>query len=533
MQRLNSFEFFKKNQNITNLAAYLLVGVMSICLLWMLVNLGEQIQPTWRGGYLRVFGILLVVEALLSRQVIESFDEKKGWIFRLSEFGLILFGLKFAQFLNMGWSGMMAQLGAWQVRWWNFFDGEYLLAVSLAVLIWVHTTRYTHLLSVLNSYESDLEIVEFVQLRAEREEARAAMVNLYLAVGLVLILLLTMIRSDAAFLERMRGELINHSLSLAIVPLVLYFVSGLVLLSLSRFAILRGGWLISKLPIQAEIGRNWFKYALIFFGLVSLFTLFLPTSYTSGFLATSYQILQWIVEFAMFILGLIIFPFVWLYSLIMSLLPESNNEPPTAEIPKFEAPEQVQTTTTVMSGWFEMLQHIFFWVLLIVVLFLVIRHYVKENKTFFEKMAVITWVKNWMKGFWSWIKKSGQNILDRFPQSLKQSSQEQAEKTSLFDWFSTKMRGNTPRERIIERYLSFLNQSTRLGVKKKPSSTPDQFAKQVNPTLTEESQSDLAEITAGFIRARYSAAEIKQDEVDRLEPLWKRILNQIKRNLNG
>lgn len=531
MQSSSPFDFFRRNQDVTNLTAYFLVGVMSTCLLLVLVNLGEQVQLGWNGTYVRFFGILVIIEALVARQVIESFDENKGLLFRLSELGLIVFGLKVAQLMGLGLAGITDQFESWQTNFWSFFDGEFLLCFTLIILVWAHATRYVQLLSVLNSYQSDLEIAEFVQLRAEREDARTSMVNLFLAVGVVLILIITMIRTDVAFLEKIRGELISHAVTVQILPLVIFFLCGIILLSLSRFSILRGGWLISKLPIQQEIAANWFKFAVLFFGVVVLLTLFLPTSYTSGFLSTSMVILQFFVEGVMFLIGLLIFPFVWLYSLIMSLLPESNNEPPTANIPQFEMPEQTQTTAATMPGWFQIVQHIFFWVVLLVLIILIVRHYYKENKGFLEKVPLFGVVKKWLSAFWLWVKRTGKRMTTSIPKLGSDQERVKPRSSSFINWFSESGRADTPRAVIIKRYLTFLEQSGKLGLKKKTSATPTQFANVLNHNLPEENQDDAAQITTAFIQARYSLEEVRQVEAERLEPLWKRILQQLKHRL--
>ena len=115
---------------------------MSICILLSLVGVAEQLQPAWRGNYVRGFGLFVILEAMVARFVIDSFDENKAWIFRLSEWGILLIAAKLTQLTSIGFQQLPLILASWQVDLINFFDSEYLLILLLVGLIWLHTTRY-------------------------------------------------------------------------------------------------------------------------------------------------------------------------------------------------------------------------------------------------------------------------------------------------------------------------------------------------------------------------------------------------------
>lgn len=530
MAVFGGFQSFLKNQKFSNMASYGLVALMSICILLSLVGVAEQIQPGWQGGYVRGFGLFVILEAIVARFVIDSFDENKAWIFRLSEWGILLIGLKLTQLASIGFRQLPQIFVSWQSDLINFFDGEYLLVLLLIGLIWLHTTSYLSLIGVLDSYESDLQIYEFVQLRTERETARISMVNQFLLVGLGLIVLITMARSDLRNLSIFSGQGIAFPLAISVFPLAIYFLSGLVLLSLSRFAILRGAWLVGKQKIQPDIAKNWMKYALLFFGTASLIALFLPTLYTQNFLQTSAIILQFVVEVVMFFLGLLVFPFIWIYSLIVSFLPSTENSTTQASLPEFDLPESPPPSAG-LPPWFEIARNVIFWLLFIGVIYFLVRYYLKQNKSFLKTLSfsgVADWFKNVLSGFRFWVVGFRKKIKTVLTLTADEQKPDQEEKKSILNWFNQQIHGNTEREQIIQRYWLFTQQAEQLGLRKKPGQTPLQYAQMLDQRLPEETKPDSSDITTTFIKARYSQSKIEKQDVQRLAPLWKRVLGKLK-----
>lgn len=530
MAALGGFQSFLKNQKFSNLASYALVGVMSICILLSLVGVAEQLQPAWRGNYVRGFGLFVILEAVVARFVIDSFDENKAWIFRLSEWGILLIAAKLTQLASIGFQQLPLILASWQVDLINFFDSEYLLILLLVGLIWIHTTRYLFLISVLDSYESDLQIYEFVQLRTERETARISMVNQFLAVGVGMILLITMARSDMRNLDVFSGQGIAFPLAISVLPLVIYFLSGLVLLSLSRFAILRGAWLVGKQKIQPDIAKNWMKYALLFFGIVSIIALFLPTLYTQNFLQTSAVILQFLVEVVMFLLGLLVFPFIWIYSLIVSFLPSTENAVSQPSLPEFDLPESPPPSAG-LPPWFEIARNVIFWLLFIGIIFILVRYYLKQNKSFIKTLS-ISGLGNWFKkvglDFLLWVSGIRKKIRTVLAIKSDEQNKTQEEKRPILSWINQQIGGKSPREQIIQRYKLFIQQADQLGLRKKPGQTPLQYTLMLDQQLPEETKPYSLDITETFIKARYSPNLIEKEDVQRLAPLWKRVLGKLR-----
>ena len=78
----------------------------------------------------------------------------------------------------------------------NFFSGEFLAVLFILLSIWGLSIGYATAIRSLQSYQSDLDLGEFIQIRSERLSARSVIANMYLSIGLVLITLVSFFRAD-------------------------------------------------------------------------------------------------------------------------------------------------------------------------------------------------------------------------------------------------------------------------------------------------------------------------------------------------
>lgn len=530
MNQRQRLEDFLSNQNTANLAANLCIGVMSFCLLIVIVQVGEQLLMSKSLGYLLWFGFAVVAEALYANAVINIRDEK-SWIYRIVEIGLILVLLKIIQ-LVVNPMNLRDVFISWQADFGNFANGEYLITSLIILLIWFHTTNYLNLLSILNSYESDIEVGEFVQLREEREMARSRMVNGFLMVGVALIILITLAQQDVQVLKNFQGEVMLITGKMVILPLVFYFLSGLILISLSRFSILRGGWLINKIHIQPDVAKRWLRNTVLFFGAIMLVSLFLPTNYTKDFLRVSAYGFQFVFELVMFIFSLILFPFIWLYTVIASLFQLTNETPERAAMPEFVPPAQ-QPEMAQTPNWLEMLQHIGFWLILIAVVLTVIIYYIRQNKGALG-VSPLRRLWRWLSGlfgsFWGWVVQTGEKVEAIFKHKSADEDVTE-EKAGFFSRFQFKTGKLSPREKMIEQYEKFLHDTEQIGAGKRPGQTPSQYAAHIDESLGREQHIEITEVTNAFIKARYSLESIGEENVKKVEPLWKRILRRLKQTI--
>jgi hypothetical protein len=104
----------------------------------------------------------------------------------------------------------------------------------------------------------------------------------------------------------------TYSLSYVMV----YFVFGLSLITLSHFSARRAVWALERIPISREIGKSWLAYGLLFLLSISLLAFILPTGYSLGLLATVQYLLQLLSQLIYFIFYLLSLPFIYLLRIV-------------------------------------------------------------------------------------------------------------------------------------------------------------------------------------------------------------------------
>lgn len=520
------FKDFNRNQYLATLAAYLLVLIMNLSTLLILINVGEQLFPAWDGTYAIWFGAVLSLEAIFTNYLVMQKEEKFSLLYRVAEFLIIVVSLKLILIFRGEWVTPLAGIFTSFIDPSSFFSGEFLAVLVILLSIWGLSITYATAIRSLQSYQSDLDLGEFIQIRSERINARRLIANLYLSIGLLLITLVTIFRMDLSNYREIIGTKLSGVYSVTAAPLIIYFLAGLILLSLSHFAILRGSWLMGRVPIASKVAENWLKYTALIFGAVAVFALLLPTEYTNNFLASSYFVLQYLVEIIMFILGILVIPFIILFSLISSLLSGSSGLENQPKLPQFDPPATVQPTNGGLPPWLEMLKNLIFWIFLSGGMLFFIWYYIRQNQSWlaefdWEKLKVFIgkigkWIKTLFSGTGRQIGKLKMALIERRNRNLESATG----KTVLRP---VNVKNMNAREKILYYYNSFLEENAKNGFGKKPSQTPAKYAEQMMNNFPQEGEA-LEIITKGFEAARYSTREIKQNEANQIEQIW-RVLN--------
>ena len=113
MKETTWFKNFNQNQNFATLAAYLLVLIMNLSILFILVRVGEQLIPVWDGTYAFWFGAVLSVEVIFTNYLVMQKSEKFSLLYRVAEFLIIVVALKliliFRDGSDLGLAGHVCQ----------------------------------------------------------------------------------------------------------------------------------------------------------------------------------------------------------------------------------------------------------------------------------------------------------------------------------------------------------------------------------------------------------------------------------------
>jgi hypothetical protein len=80
----------------------------------------------------------------------------------------------------------------------------------------------------------------------------------------------------------------------------------------------------------------------------------------------------------------------------------------------------------------------------------------------------------------------------------------------------------SPRNKIRYFYLSTVRRAGQRGVERRKNHTPLEYSDDLKENWP-HSDGDLDSLTAAFLRARYNPKEIKEEEIEPVKRIWKRI----------
>jgi hypothetical protein len=86
----------------------------------------------------------------------------------------------------------------------------------------------------------------------------------------------------------------------------------------------------------------------------------------------------------------------------------------------------------------------------------------------------------------------------------------------------------SPRERIHYFYLSTVKRADQKGVTRLESETPLEFADDLKSNWP-DAEEEIDELTNAFLQARYSPADIEEDDVTPLKKQWKRLKTNLRK----
>ncbi len=372
--------FIQESERFSVLVHAILIGTLLTLFTYSIVITGENFLTNWDGKYLVIVAAILSIEAQYSRRRLAQAEQgRQVVIYRITELVFILVSLKLFMYLLRGFGSIESDLRLWRDNFfYSFFSGEYLIVVLILAFIWGIATYLSGQLYQLEADEEILEMERESRMATRRIEVRDRLAVTILLVGVVMTALGTLI-----YFTRKSGTENSAGLPDVIVPLVLYFVIGLVLLSLTQFSVLRVHWILDKIPFRSNLILQWVTYSLGLLLLVGFIALLLPTNYSVGileFLNSLLSILLWILWAIAFVLML---PIAFIISWIYRLFGTSSDAPPPSFVEMLpKAPEQAETSV----GWADWLKSLVFWVVFLGIVAFSIIYYVRQNEILMAKL---------------------------------------------------------------------------------------------------------------------------------------------------
>lgn len=308
--------------------------------------------------------------------------------------------------------------------------------------------------------------------------------------------------------------------------LLIYFLSGFLLLSQGRLAILEMRWLASDVKQQTPIGRHWHRRTLFILLSIGLIAAFLPVGSTLPFMRILNLVLYGIISI---ITGILYFVSLLIYYFLSIFFPRNaptDNTPPPAPPQPPEQPPVVPIDTS------ETMQYIFssaFWAVALIMTIIAFSFFLRDRGVRFDN-AFIQRVWLTLRIWWQQIRQ-GLNeqmqdvqggLQSLFNQKPKMDSKPQA------PWRFIRINALSPREKVHYFYLSTVKRADRKGVPRQESETPLEFAEDLKANWPEAEQ-EVDELTDAFLRARYSHTSIEEEDITPVKKQWKRLKSNLRK----
>jgi hypothetical protein len=491
-------------------ASYILGIGMMICFASTAILLAQRLIPDWNDRGMIAACTVAAVEAFFSFWLLNHLTvaQRQPIFFRLSEWIIILVLVKLFTELRMGGANLVANVLAWPLDFpAHLLTGSYLLNILLIFLTWQASTYLARDLYLL-----ELDEAARFDTRVVTTPIRNLILQRFLVLGMVVAFL-------AGALLQNEAQEDYQALSRQVVPVVvLYFMLGLALVSLTRFANLESIWRQEKVIVPSSIPRQWIFYSLFIILLLALLAIWLPTYYGLGFSAVIIAIFDFLYRMVYLIYGLILLLYTLILKFFMNVL-RVEDEAAAPQEP-VTLPDILPPADTNVN--LDLTRNIIVWSIAGILLFIALRQYISFNRELAEELKRFRPLR-WLLALWRRLKTSfnkankavGTLVQNGFRRlrALRGGTIEGGD----FDGIS--LRRLNPRQKVFFYYLALVKRAGDTGLPRQEGQTPYEYAKSLTSSL-ESGHEDLEAMTDSFVEARYSSHNIPAHTAKRLETIW-------------
>ena len=503
---------------IVNFLQPAMIGVMVACISYTIAQLLRQWVPGWRHHLFIIAPILAALAGYATHQTIQKhyLGSNESLRYQIYELVLIFLLCKISTHLDNTMSEIISQVQGWFTDPKTFFDGETILMFVLSTMAWFSAAVTAR----------DLHNITDPTLYIGEKSPMTRLSTRFYAGGLIL--LITTAFARVRFAEILQND--NPRVPGLIFNILIYFMLGLFLLGQLNYLRHTGLWRRQRVQFDAEVGKVWLRYSLLFLGLVTLIAFILPTGYTVGLL----DLVRYTINLVLFIVNLIFFILSYPVLLLLSLL--FRNEESALPLPEtpvsFQPPETPAATSN--NEWLEIARSIVFWIIALMAVGYVIRGYLRDRSnllTSLQRIKPVKWLMIVLKNIARLWRRISSSIVETVPKMIDRLRRRSAKRLSP----SRKQRGAGHRDRVFFHYLHTLDVAKEEGLSRANTQTPYEY-NQVLASSLKDAKPQMARLTEIFMEARYSHHDLNNEHADQSETDAQRIqeaLRNLKENPEG
>jgi hypothetical protein len=509
---------------VENLLRPIVIAIMMTCMVAPAARFLRWPDAEWASSLFLAFVFLANMEGILSERLLHK-QRITGWAYlgsRAAEWLVLAIILKVVNYLPLGLGQLWADAATWLSDPNKIFSETDFFTILLFTAAWVASLYVAHQAAELDVEEikvappEDKTSTEYYlwltapPLIREREEALAWLGESFLWGGVTILIL-----SAAIYL-------ILPETGASVLPVVLYFLLGVALLSQARFSVSHMGWQVQGISVQRGIAQRWLRWAVLFLVAVTALALLLPTDYAMGPILAIYGFLMMIFDVAMLIIAFIVYLLVLLLAFLFPNIETPTPPSLTAVVP---TPSPEPTPVSASQPWIQVLMSALFWILILGIVGYALLRFLQDRWGLLGKgqeTAGSWWARfrAWLRAlwhrWWAWGQEVGGKLIAL--RADRQARLPLADRVARF--FS--LRGLAPRELVRYFYLSAERRAARAGQPRQPGQTPYEYRAALDGHFP-DLEPDLSGLTDAFVLARYSPKPVEPEDAEAVKPLWQRI----------
>ncbi len=507
----------------------LLITILIVCLDVSIISFFHLISPDWPTLYATALFWMGLGSALISGYtttllVHPSQRFRRNMAYRTAELGLLLVVARLVTWWITGTWPTIDQILIYPLD--TLIDGYFFLGGFIIVISWLMSTFTTT--DFLEMALQPDELLERDALswrsgwaydyrpQSDRGALLRRFVGRWLTGGVFLVVLTA--GSQVGLGEHGFLAIIRQNIQPAVITAtIVYFLDGLLLITLGRLAVLRARWQIEGTPAEENIMRNWPLYSLITMLVIGVVAALLPLGGTFRLAQVVLLAMEAVYFVFYFIFTFLMGLLLWLVSFGRAPAPVPASTPQTPQTP------ELPTSGIELPVW---LGGAFFWALMLILLGYAAFIYLSGKGISFL----------WVKQLWLALRQRWFLFLDAYrmwqgpiaPETDedKEDGGGKRRRGGLFSWLG--LNRMTPSQRVRYFYLSILRLAKEQGAPRRPSETPYQYEPRLEDLVGREDANSMGEITESFVQVKYGARSVTQSELSQLERLWRRIRRSLR-----
>lgn len=516
-------------QHTVNRQGMLLAAVMLASLVLVLGIAVERFVPQWQPGYL-AFACLLI--ALETTFVSATMRRERMWInesmrYLVAEVAVLIALMRVVATLSLGAATLRQDAQRWLLYPLSALsDAPFIGCLIVGALVGVAAARSTRDLLDLAPQEFEGRVAardEHLQVHTLASYDRIfalKRINRRFIIGGVL--LLAALSLHVANIASITGPSLPVSPFAAVGALV-YVITGFLLYSQARLALLEARWTMEQAIVERSVARRWARSSVLLIGGLSLLMVALPRSYGMGLLDTFRTTVSFLggllVQAGYIILWLVSLATMLPLLLFSWLMPNADTPPVALPPPPPPLPPVADESSTP-----PLLPSLIFWACMILLVGYAVWIVVQRHPGLLDIIKLrgpLAALRRWLAGTWretaQWMQYAAETVAKQLSRSAR---------TTRSRWPALRLGRLAPRELMRYFYLSTVQRASKQGFGRNVSQTPYEYSAVLARNIP-DAQEDIAELTNAFVHTQYSPHEPDSQEIRRVRRHWERLRHRI------